>query len=218
MRRVLSAALITLWAWPAFAAPVQQVAADGTLHLADGTHARLADVVYPDSELATAWLAQHLMDKEVPLTEKKDRYGIVLARGDMQPAMLRDGAAVIFAQAQIPEDWKAAEKVARVAKRGVWSDPAFILSPKVAGRHLQQFHVVVGRVTRVYKDRQGVQLNFGANWHTDFSVSLRGPAAKQWGSIATGSMVAARGVLFEQDGPMIRIERPESLELISGPK
>ena len=197
---------------------VVALAPDRTLTLAQTGKAVFADMLFPDAPLADAWFASHLLQKEIAFTAgDEDRYGRVRITSELQAAMLRDGVAVIFNQQEIPAGWAAAEQAARAAKRGVWGQEDFVLTPENAAQHLLQFHVVEGVVTRVYKARNATYVNFGENWHTDFSVTIAGRNRRSFDEklarITQGTRVRVRGTLYEENGPMLKLTRPEQLEL-----
>jgi len=195
------------------------LAADGTVTLAHAGKARFANFVLPDQALAQAWFAQHLLQHDVAFTRgEDDRYGRVRLVADAQVGMLRDGIAVIFAQEDVPASWSAAEADARRAKRGVWGVDGFLLTPEQTPKHLGEFHVVEGPITRIFDARTATYLNFGEHWQTDFSVTIAGRPRKQFKDILAtlheGSRVRVRGTLYEENGPMLKLSHPAQLELL----
>lgn len=155
--------------------------------------------------------------------QKPDRYGrsvIVPSRKRhaLQEELLRDGLAVIYDAAAAPKAWQKAEAEAQQNRAGIWRGGAMFLAPEAAGKHLGEFVFVTGRITRSYKARDMIYLNFGDDWREDFSVSI---ARRDWRAFKTmldgldGKTVRVRGVIMLENGPMIRIIRPEQLEILA---
>lgn len=152
----------------------------------------------------------------------KDRYGrtpvILYKPGDKrswQEHLLQQGAALTYDRAAVPAAWVKAEADARTAKRGLWAETP--LSPAQAAKHIGEFQLVEGVVTRTYKSRDTYYINFGEDWKTDFSLRIPRGAWRSFGkdfTIADGSTVRARGALFLENGPMIEVTRPQQLEIL----
>lgn len=196
---------------------VVSIGADHAVELEHTGMVTFANVVFPDDALIERWMGSHLLQKEINFESyAKDRYGRVSIVSDMEEAMLRDGVAVIYATKAPPSSWHAAEASARQAKRGVWAEPNFIITPADAGKHLQQFRFVEGTITYIYDAKRATFLNFGNDWHQDFSVAIPGRARRgmktELDALHKGSRIRVRGTLYEENGPMIRIDRPEQLE------
>ncbi len=201
---------------------VRAIAADQTITLDVAGTAMFADIVFPDSERAEAWLATHLLQKNITYKpvgdDAADRYGRLLIKSDIEEAMLRDGAAVLFSIGHPLKSWQDAEDEARTARRGIWDEPGFMLTPETAAPHMQEFHVIEGTITGIHEGKHATYINFGSDWHTDFSVTIPGRAkrslAKTLEGLGGGAHVQVRGVIYEENGPMIRITRPEQLEIL----
>lgn len=219
------AAVLCCAATAAFAAtnPPQQVqvvgvAASGDLLLSDGTQAVLANLVMPNAALAAPWLKAHALQQRVRVDENaQDRYGRRVVGGDVQEDMLREGVAVLYASGgEIPPAWRVAEAAARAAKRGLWAADGFVLTPENAAQHGKGFHVVEGRITRIYEGKQATYLNFGEDWHSDFSITISAKARRSMKpllqSLQPGDWVRVRGGLYEENGPMLRLLHAENLE------
>ncbi len=212
--------LAALLAAPALAQPARVTAMDahGGLTLASGEQAVLANLITPDVALAQSWLAAHVLQQEVrEASLGEDRYGRTLLCCDAAEKMLQDGAAAIYAQTgEIPARWWVAEAEARGAKRGLWAGDTLVLSPEATPQHLGEFHVVEGRLARLYRGKHATYLNFGEDWHTDFSImvpaKLRRGMDARLAALKPGDRVRVRGTLYEENGPMIRLARAENLE------
>lgn len=219
------AALLLIFCAPAVtAAPSQAatetvvaIAADCMLTLAQTGPAVLARSYFPDAALAQSWLGRYLLQQPltfIPLGP--DRYGRTRIAADVEIALLRDGVAVAFGEGPAEIGLLAAEAQARAAKRGVWAKPDFVLTPEQTAQYLQEFHVVEGTVRRIYRARNATYINFGDDWKSDFSISIAGRnrrAIPALAKVKEGSRVRARGVLFEENGPMLRLTQPTQLEL-----
>ena len=199
---------------------VVAIAEDQTLTLAGGDKARFADIIFPDAALAAPWLASHVLQHEIAFrTLDDDRYGrTVIAAAEVEEQLLREGVAVLFAQDHPRPEWLEAEHQARQARRGIWAHDGFVLTPENAAQHAMEFHVVEGTITHIYAARSATYLNFGEHWQTDFSVTI--PARNRRGfeavldTLKPGSKIRVRGMLYEENGPMLRITRPEQLEVV----
>lgn len=210
----------------AFAAPravmtdrVVAVEAGQVLHLADHGRTVFADLAFPDAAAADAWLAEHVLQRTIAINaSEEDRYGRTQIESDHAEAMLREGVALVMATRAPPTSWLAAEAEARHAKRGIWSMPDFILTPQTVAQHLHQFRVAEGTITRVYTGKSAVYLNFGEDWETDFSITIAGRSKRSFADklpkLTAGTRVRVRGMIYEENGPMIRVMRPEQLEIL----
>lgn len=203
----------------ALAAPLEDritaVAADGSVQLASGGKAVLADLIYPDPALAERVLARAMLQQTISYTAgMDDRYGRTRIAGAMQETMLREGAAVLFPTDTPPDAWRAAEAAARAAKRGVWAQEGLVITPEEAAQHIGEFHVVEGTIARLYTNKTATYVNFGADWHTDFSVTITGRVRRGMEKLALkeGDRVAVRGMIYEENGPMIRLSHPAQWE------
>jgi len=90
-------------------------------------------------------------------------------------------------------------------------------TPAVVGRAAR----VRGRVKSTHVGRDGVYLNFGENWKSDFSVFLPQSALGAFRAAGVdppgdleGREVEARGKLYEKDGPQMRVETPDLLDVL----
>src|SRR4029078_5794385 len=130
-----------------------------------------------------------LLGKSVELAfggERNDRYGrtqahAYLREGDkrrwVQGHLLEQGLARAYAVAgnrACADALLAAERGAREARRGLWSDAAYQVRP--ADRPLERarsrstFQLVEGRIAAVAQVRGTIYLNFDADWRHAFSV------------------------------------------------
>lgn len=140
----------------------------------------------------------------------------------VQGEMLRTGFARVYT---FPDNraragrMLALERAARAARRGIWRLRAYrVLAPEEARRRIGRFELVEGRVLRAAAVRGRFYLNFGADWRTDFTVSIARKHRRRFrragidiASLA-GRIIRVRGWLSWQNGPMIEATHPEQLE------
>lgn len=195
---------------------------------------------FPTWPLAAA--AKSLLEALVngkPLTlsfggANKDRHGRLLAhlhRPDgtwIQGEMLKRGMAGVYSfpdNRTAVADMLALEQAARKAKRGIWglryyairgADPVKELSRLAGG-----FQLIEGRVTDAVRIKGQVYLNFGQDWRSDFTITLKAKVARQFAKAGVdplslkGRMVRVRGWLKKNNGPMIEASHPEQIEVIT---
>lgn len=164
-----------------------------------------------------------------PGTRPVDRWGRALAqlaRDDglwIQGEMLRLGWARVYTfqdNRGLAAEMLALEGEARAARRGIWAHPYYaIVPPDRAGRVINTFQLVEGKVLDAAEVKGRVYLNFGADWKTDFTVlvpaRVRKALAREGMDPAgfKGRIVRVRGWLKEYNGPVIEMTHPEQLEL-----
>ncbi len=183
---------------------------------------------------------------DLPLGEKialsfggseRDRYGRWLAHLHIttgrnagmwvQGEMLRQGFARVYSfsdnRAKVKE-MLALEHEARLAQRGIWALDYYAIrnaDPGILGRELGSFQLVEGRVVDAAKVKGTIYLNFGADWRTDFTVSLRHKAVRMFRRAGIdpltlkGQSIRARGWLSKRNGPMIKVSHPEQIEILA---
>ena len=117
------------------------------------------------------------------------------------------------------------ERVARIAKLGLWSDPQYAildggnLTGLVAGRG--RFSVVEGKVLSVRESGGTIYVNFGRRWSQALTVTI----SKRHERIFTGAgrepkalenrRLRVRGWIEVRNGPRIEASRPEQIELVA---
>ena len=218
-----------------------------TLRLADGRVLRLAGVLVPSGVNATdahyggaARQAVVLLVQDRPVVfalgrRQMDRHGRFMAQiwqagengaigGWIQGALLADGLARVVPTPDnllLVKEMLQLEDEARRGRRGLWGDPAYrIRTPEDAGDALDSFQIVEGRVLAVAIGRRGGYLNFGADYRTDFTLSLSREALRLMRQMNVDPMtlegirVRARGWLRSFNGPLIEITHPEQIEVL----
>jgi endonuclease YncB( thermonuclease family) len=224
---------------------VVEVVDGDTVRLADGREVRLVGIQAPKLPLgrpknptwplapeAKAVLDQMILKRDVALGfggRDHDRYGRLLAHLFREPdglwvqgEMLSRGLARVYTFADnraLAHELFARESEARQARRGLWAlDYYEILTPETAGRALDQYALIEGRVVRAAEAHGSAYLNFGSDWKTDFTAVIR-PAglrvfAKEGIDVAAyqGRRIRVRGWVESWNGPMIEITHPEQIE------
>lgn len=197
---------------------VTAVLTDGGVQLQNTGKASFANIHFPDAKRAESWLAEHLLQQTMTFEAgDADRYGRTRIISDSEEKMLRDGIAMIYAsEGHVPGNWFIAEAAARSKRLGIWADNDLVVTSGNAAQHKNEFHVVEGVVTRVYEGKTGTYLNFGQDWHSDFSITippkLRRSMSDKLDVIKAGTHVRVRGRIYEENGPMILLGHTDNLE------
>jgi micrococcal nuclease len=223
---------------------VAEVIDGDSLRLASGLVVRLAEIDAPreapgdpHGAQATAALRALVAGKTVQLRYgglRRDKRGRALAQvfvPGAQPVWLqREMLARGLARVHTWPDNRAeaqtllnAEATARIARRRLWASPAYavrVSDPNHLVRYNRSFQLVEARVTQVAERRGRVYINFGENYRTDFTITVDAAAARLWPGGAAGlqqlqgKTVRVRGWLSDFNGPAIRANHPEQIELL----
>lgn len=239
----------TAMALPSCAGPVEisdarlrQVEPDGSIVLVDGRRLHLEGVRLPSGALdraprafgnqALTALAALLRSGPLTLTAlspKKDRYDRIRVQafaGDewVQGALLDRGLARVWIapdRTECAPELFAAEARARAARAGLWSSPAYaIRNPSNLESDTGTFQIVEGKVLDASVRNGRVYLNFGADWRTDFTVTIdpvdrgnfRGSGVDPTSYV--GQTVRVRGWVQSQNGPEIEVPNPQGIEVL----
>lgn len=231
---------------PGGSAKVIEIVDGDTLRLDTGKQVRLVGLQAPKLPLGRvnfkAWplgddskaaLAKLTFNKRIQLSyggRKSDRHGRLLAHlhdldGEwIQGAMLRMGMARVYSfpdnRRQVAE-MLAIERDARRAKRGIWSHPFYRIRQAGSLRgDINTFQIVEGRIRDIATVRGRTYLNFGADWRSDFTISIAprdrrrfresGVTIEDW----EGRLIRVRGWLGWRNGPMIEATHPEQIEVL----
>lgn len=219
-------------------ADIVAMADDGTLTLADGRSVRLAGI---DVLARFEAIAAGLNGKRVTLHyggTRIDRYGralalVVFADGRiLQESLVAEGAARVAPSGDMRlciGDFLALEAQARAARLGIWRNAAYTVRQAEDVAALDRldgtYQLVEGVVQGVTKVRGRIYINFGADWRTDFTVTVAPTEAKlfmvgAWGKLTgedpalVGAKVRVRGFLSRYNGPGITIAVPEQIEFL----
>ena len=189
---------------------------------------------WPLADQAKDALRRLVLDRAVVLSyggTRIDRHGRLLAhlhREDglwVQGEMLEQGYARVYSfsdnRAKIPALLDR-ERIARKAKRGIWANPFYhIRRLDQAGRYINSFQIVEGKIQEIAIVRGHAYLNFGANWRTDFTITIVPRALrifrreKRNVEALAGRRVRVRGWLRSFNGPMIDATHPEQIEVLN---
>jgi micrococcal nuclease len=206
----------------------------------DGKEVRLAGVLAPGADgervspalaaAARANLASALSGGVITLAVAEgasDRYGRVLAQvfangnwvqGNLLKAgMLRmapDRAGAPCAKQSI-----AAEEEARASRAGRWGDGVFSLrTPEQVEGRVGSFQTVEGIVTTATTYKGRAYINFGADYHNDFTVTVAPADMKLFRTARfdvktlPGKRVRVRGWVEIYNGPEMQIATPAAIE------
>jgi hypothetical protein len=161
-----------------------------------------------------------------------DRHGRRLAhlyRDDgvwLQGEMLRLGLARVYSfedNRALVAEMLAIEGAARAAGRGIWSEAFYAVrrAEAAAAVPVDSFELVEGRVLSAAVVKGRAFLNFGADWRSDFTVSIaprhRRLFEREGHDIAAfeGRTIRVRGWVRWWNGPMIEITHPEQIEMLA---
>lgn len=190
---------------------------------------------WPLADQAKAELSRLVLGEAVTLAyggRPVDRHGRMLAQlyldpgsGDdetwVQGAMLQAGMARVYSFADnrdLAGAMYAREDTARLAGRGIWDHPFYqVRGTNELDALIDTFQVVSARVRDVAEVQGRVYLNFGADWRTDFTVTLAPRTARLFereGIDLQGyddRRVQVRGWLERYNGPLIEATHPEQI-------
>ncbi len=216
-----------------------------TLQLADGRIIRLAGIDVPlaqhaegDTAAAAAKAAlASLVDKRSVTVraprDETDRYGrlvayVFLPGSDrpVQQSLLEQGSARLSYRAA-DDDCRnalvAAEREARIVRRGLWADPRFAIRAAEPAADLNadrgRYVVVEGVVQSVRTSGATTYLNFARRWSEGFSVSLRKRDERGFAAAGLapktleGKRIRVRGYVEQRSGPRIEASEPSQIEI-----
>jgi len=191
---------------------------------------------WPLASEAKAALSGLALGKRLSLSfggRRLDRHGRLLAQLHtpdgtwIQGEMLSRGLARVYTfsdNRMLAAEMYAKERGAREAKRGIWADPFYAVReaepPEPLERLAGSFQLVEGRVANAAVVRGRGYLNFGADWKTDFTISIPPTAlrlfrgAKIDVAAFAGKRVRVRGWMESYRGPMIEATHPEQIEVL----
>ncbi len=165
-------------------------------------------------------------------TDAPDRYGRVIAQAFLEDGTWLNGALAERGLARVETTWDqrrcagealALEAEARTGARGLWRLSAYeVRNPLEAGAFTNDFQIIEGRIAAADEVRGRLYLNFGADWRTDFTVTIAPSHARRFAEAGldplswAGRKVRVRGWLEWFNGPMIEASHPEQIELFGG--
>lgn len=222
-------------------AQLLRVEKNGSVILTDGRAVHLEGIRLPGADRAPPpWADKALgtlssLLRKAPLTltaipPKEDRYDRVrgqLFAGDggwVQVALLKAGLARVAIapdRVECASELLAAEAAARAAHAGLWSLPGFaIRTPATVGRDIGTFQVVEGKVLDARLKDGRAYLNFGADWKSDFTVSIAPEDMANFRRTGVdpraylGQTIRVRGLVQSLNGPEIEVANPQSIEVV----
>lgn len=225
---------------------VRDIVDGDTLVLEGGTEVRLVGIQAPklplgrrnfkpwplagDSKAALAALTLGHTLRLSYGTTPIDRHGRLLAHLHDQDGNWVQGALLARGMARVytfrdnrgrAAEMLAIEAKARRAVRGIWGHPYYrVITDKQAGRHIDTFQLVEGRIVDAAVVRRRAYLNFGRDWRTDFTISIRPRDVRLFRKAGRppqsfrGLRVRVRGWLKSYNGPMITVTHPEQIEML----
>lgn len=168
--------------------------------------------------------------------ETRDRFGRAVAqvytvddRGQsdlwVQGEMVRLGLARVYSWKGELADLEALyrlETEARDRNRGLWSSAFYAIrkpDPDPLAQYVDSLQIVEGVVTSTANVRGRIYLNFGADYKTDFTIAIAKKNVKRFASLdpvnLTGARLRVRGWIEMINGPMIWLDHPGRLEILS---
>lgn len=190
---------------------------------------------WPLADEAKTALEELVLGRAVTLHyggRRVDRYGRALAhlvRDDgqwIQARLLELGLARVYSFADnraLIADMLRVETNARQAARAMWSLANYqVLGQAEAARGEGDYALVEGWVVDVAEVRGRGFLNFGADYRTDFTISIDPPDLREFFEKEdvllesyNGARVRVRGWVEDFNGPMIRVTHPEQIEILT---
>ncbi len=224
---------------------VVEVIDGDTVALDDGSEVRLVGLQAPKLALgrpdfedwpladeAKASLETLVLERDVLLFfggRRMDRHGRHLAHlvceGTwVQGALLELGMARVYSfvdNRALAAEMLALEIAARAAGRGIWAENWYAVRA-VDGLEgaIDSFQLVEGTALSAARVKGRGYLNFGADWKSDFTLSLDEDALRLFDAegVAIGNFegrrLRSRGWVESFNGPMIEITHPEQIEVV----
>lgn len=187
---------------------------------------------------ATAALSELVIGRTISVyadTQRRDRYGRQQAH-----VFVEQGGRQLWVQGRMLELGHARahgigdgflcaaalrdhERLASTQNLGLWSNAAYRERAAYRTRELLKlrstFQIVVGRVRKVAETKSAIHLNFGADWHADFTAGFRtgrpalsAPEFVERIKALEGRLVRVRGWIERRNGPYIEITHPLNIE------
>ena len=201
--------------------------------------AQRAARAWPYASESRAGLSALIKSRNVHLYyggETRDRFGRTVAQvytvdQNDQPDLWVQGEMVRLGLARV-YSWKgeladlpslyALETKARDRNRGIWASSFYAVrkpDPDPLAQYVDSLQIVEGIVTSSADVRGRIYLNFGADYKTDFTIAIAKKNVKRFTSIdplsLTGARLRVRGWVEMINGPMIWIDHPGRLEVLS---
>ncbi len=185
---------------------------------------------------ATRLIRREVEGRQVELHRsgrQRDRYDRLLAHvyGEngnwLQGLLLRAGLArsLSFADSHAcMRQMLALEAKARQQRRGLWDFALFTPLSAQQTRELMRkryrFALVEGRVNKVARVKKWLFLNFGRDWHDDFTIAIRRKYIRTIERSGldlqglAGRRVRVRGWIERWNGPLIKVTHRQQIEVL----
>ncbi len=213
----------------------------GTFETTDGEEVRLSGILAwgaggetaSDAAASAARdaLSNLLRDRTVTMAPEdavRDRYGRTIAqvfadRTWVQAALLQTGevrAAPDRASAPCASALLAAEAQGRERRLGVWRGGFRLQDPDGIRNRVGSFQIVEGSVVTASVTRGRAFINFGADYRTDFTVTIEPEDMRTFRQAKfdvpglAGKRVRVRGWVEFYNGPEITITTPAAIEVL----
>lgn len=198
-----------------------------------------SEKAWPFSKESKAALSALIEGRRVQLYyggETRDRFGRAVAqvytldtasRDELwvQGEMIRLGLARVYSWKGELADMEALyslETQARERGRGIWASEFYAVrrpDPDPLAQYVDSVQIVEGIVTSTADVRGRIYLNFGSDYKTDFTIAIAKKNVKRFAAIdpvsLTGARVRVRGWIEMINGPMIWLDHPGRLEILS---
>jgi len=211
-----------------------------TLELSDTQlEVRLAEIETPTEQFGLRMTEFDLIGQSVRLEYgglQRDRYDRALAQvyrtseeGEhwLQGELVSLGAARVYSYADNHAATQALlilEQAARDDRRGLWALPEYRIRdthPDGLAQDIGSVQLVEGRVLDVTQLASGrTYLNFGLDYRTDFTVIIEARDRSVFEDTGMNLLaletlrIRVRGWLDEENGPMMRLDHPQRLEVL----
>ncbi len=197
----------------------------------------LAD--WPPEAAASHALAELVLGRTVSVhaVTRPDRYRRLVAhvfvdldggRSWVQGTMLAEGHARAYSTSDAlvcADELLTHEREARLHRAGIWTNAAYFERAAFKTRELMRlrgtFQIVNGRVRKVSEMKATIYLNFGMDWHSDFTAGIKiGKGALGDAEFTAklrsleGRRVRVRGWIERRNGPYIEIVHPSEIEVL----
>jgi endonuclease YncB( thermonuclease family) len=191
----------------------------------------------PFARDARARVQQLALGKTVKLVIARkghDKYGRILAdvylpNGDwLNYQLVDEGLAHVYTfadDAMHPDALLKAEQEARVARRGLWSNPRWAVKDAAtccAAAYIGIFQVVQGKVLSTGQGMKEIYLNFGPDYHTDFTVVIEKKNLKNFKAAGIDPLTAYAGHVLRMhgftdpvEGVEMRVTHPAQIEVLN---
>jgi hypothetical protein len=166
----------------------------------------------------------------------RDRFGRLTAQAfvldksgtkkSLAAELVRGGYAFVYPPTGDEPDLaelQKAEQEARIAKRGLWDGARYADLPADDPKKIPtgQFAFVKGKVLEAVRIKDKFYLNFGDDYHHDFTVAIAARDLKHFHTANIdpqsyeGKIVRVRGWVKQDFGPMIAVTHPAQIEVTS---